>query len=156
MEFYRPKKKPVTVPIVPLIDILVTLLFFFIVTMNDLTEKVPRSEMKVSLPTANSLKVNTVNVARSVLSLNEEGEAEVDGLPVVGGLLKETLIANRELRKGLKLVLRADEGCPWGKILAAHSAAVQAGYGDDDLIYRVKKPQLPEEQAPENPASLDP
>ncbi|MDB4615748.1 biopolymer transporter ExbD, partial [Akkermansiaceae bacterium] len=104
-------------PIVPLIDILVTLLFFFIVTMNDMDTKVPTSEMKVSLPTANSLKVSTATAARSVLSLNEAGEAEIDGLPVVRGLLKETLIANRNLRKGLKLVLRADEGCPWGKIL---------------------------------------
>ncbi|MEJ6561816.1 MAG: biopolymer transporter ExbD [Akkermansiaceae bacterium] len=130
-------------PIVPLIDILVTLLFFFIVTMNDMDTKVPTSEMKVSLPTANSLKVSTATAARSVLSLNEAGEAEIDGLPVVRGLLKETLIANRNLRKGLKLVLRADEGCPWGKILAAHSAAVQAGYGDDELIYRVKKPLPP-------------
>jgi len=141
------------VPIVPLLDILVTLLFFFIVTMNDLTEKVPRSEMKVSLPTANSLKVNTVTVARSVLSLDDSGAAEVDGLPVVRGLLKETLIANRDLRKGLKLVLRADEGCPWGKILEAHSAAVQAGYGDDELIYRVKKPMPPVEKLPAEPTA---
>ncbi|MGJ8696336.1 MAG: ExbD/TolR family protein [Verrucomicrobiaceae bacterium] len=149
MEFYRPKKKPITVPIVSLIDILVTLLFFFIVTMNDLTEKVPRSEMRVSLPTANSLKVKTVMEARTVLSLNKAGEAEIDGLMVVEGFLKETLIANRELRSGLKLVLRADEGCPWGKILAAHSAALQAGYGDNEIIYRVLKPNPETEKTPQ-------
>ncbi|MDB4289355.1 biopolymer transporter ExbD [bacterium] len=108
-----------------------------------------------SLPTANSLKVSTATAARSVLSLNEAGEAEIDGLPVVRGLLKETLIANRNLRKGLKLVLRADEGCPWGKILAAHSAAVQAGYGDDELIYRVKKP-LPPTTSTETLSPQDP
>ncbi|MDA8969079.1 biopolymer transporter ExbD [Akkermansiaceae bacterium] len=142
-------------PIVPLIDILVTLLFFFIVTMNDMDTKVPTSEMKVSLPTSNSLKVSTATAARSVLSINEAGEAEIDGLPVVRGLLKETLIANRNLRKGLKLVLRADEGCPWGKILAAHSAAVQAGYGDDELIYRVKKP-LPPTTSTETLSPQDP
>ena len=124
MEFHRPPKKPVAVPIVPLIDILVTLLFFFIVTMREYEEPIPSPEMKVSLPTVNSLKVTTVTKARSVLSLNKEGTAEIDGLPIVEGLLKETLIANRDLRKGLKLVLRADEDCPWGKILAAHSAAV--------------------------------
>ena len=153
MEFHRPPKKPVAVPIVPLIDILVTLLFFFIVTMREYEEPIPSPEMKVSLPTVNSLKVTTVTKARSVLSLNKEGTAEIDGLPIVEGLLKETLIANRDLRKGLKLVLRADEACPWGKILAAHSAAVQAGYGDDELIYRVKKPLPPLSSSETDPSS---
>ena len=61
------------------------------------------------------------------------------------GFLKEYLVGNRDNRPGLKLALRADEGCPWGKILAAHSAALQAGYGDDEIIYRVKKPKPVEE-----------
>lgn len=145
MKFHRPVQKPVNVPIVALIDILVCLLFFLIVTQSKMDTKVPRSEMKVTLPTANSLKVNTVTVARSVLSLNAEGEAEIDGLNVIDGFLKETLIANRRERAGLKLVLRADKACPWGKILEAHSAAVQAGYGKDEVIYRVTKSALTEE-----------
>lgn len=96
--------------------------------------------MKVNLPSANSLKVNTVTTKRSVLSLNETGEAEIDGLPIIEGFLKETLIENRKQRLGLKIVLRADRACPWGKILEAHTAAVQAGYGRDEVIYRVMKP----------------
>lgn len=141
MQFHRPLKKPIVVPIVPLIDILVCLLFFLIVTQSKMDTKVPQPEMKVNLPTANSLKVNTVTKARSVLSLNMKGGAEIDGLAVIEGLLRETLIANREKRDGMKLVLRADEGCPWGKVLEAHSAAVQAGYGNDDVVYRVQKPK---------------
>ena len=148
MEFYRPKKKPVQVPIVSLIDILVTLLFFLIVTMRDYEEKepkIPRPELQVNLPTANSLKVKTTINQRSVLSLSTTGEAELDGLLVPDGFLKEYLIGNRAKRPDLKLALRADEGCPWGKILAAHSSALQAGYGDDEIIYRVKKPKPVEE-----------
>jgi len=137
VEFYKPTKKPINVPIVALIDILVCLLFFLIVT-QDIKEK--HSEMKVNLPSANSLKVNTVTTKRSVLSLNETGEAEIDGLPIIEGFLKETLIENRKQRLGLKIVLRADRACPWGKILEAHTAAVQAGYGRDEVIYRVMKP----------------
>jgi biopolymer transport protein ExbD len=141
VQFYRPAKKAITIPIVPLIDILVTLLFFFILKQSDLTQKVPRPEMKVNLPTANSLKVKTVTAPRTVLSLSATGEAEIDGMKVIDGFLKETLVANREHKPELKLVLRADEGCPWGKILAAHSAAIQAGYGDKDVLYRVMKPK---------------
>jgi len=148
VEFYRPKKKSPMVPIVSLIDILVTLLFFLIVTMRNFEKKeakIPRPEIKVSLPTANSLKVETVTAQRTVLSLSPSGEAEIDGLRVPDGFLKEYLVGNRDNRPGLKLALRADEGCPWGKNLAAHSAALQAGYGDDEIIYRVKKPQPVEE-----------
>jgi len=148
VEFYRPKKKSPLVPIVSLIDILVTLLFFLIVTMRDFEKKepkVPRPEIKVSLPTANSLKVETATTQRTVLSLSPTGEAELDGLSVPEGFLKEYLVGNRDERPGLKLALRADEGCPWGEILAAHSAALQAGYGDDEIIYRVKKPEPLEE-----------
>ena len=154
MEFYRPAKKPVNVPIVALIDILVCLLFFLIVTQSKMDTKVPKPEMKVNLPTANSLKVITVTKARSVLSLNKKGEAEIDGLAVIDGLLPETLIANRKKRSGMKLVLRADEGCPWGKILEAHGAAVQAGYGNDDVVYRLKQSQPqsdPDQDSPKNP-----
>lgn len=152
MKFHQLTKKPVNVPIVALIDILVCLLFFLIVTQSKMDTKVKRSEMKVNLPTANSLKVNTVTVARSVLSLNAKGESDIDGLAVIDGFLKETLVANREARPGLKLVLRADRGCPWGDILEAHSAAVQAGYGRDDVIYRVSKSS--EDSDPESLNSL--
>ncbi len=145
MEFYRPKQKPVTVPIVPLIDILVTLLFFFIVTMNDLTEKVPRPEIQVDLPSANSIKVKTVSVNRSTLSLGKDGSAEIDGLEVPNGLLKEFLIGNLNERPGMKLALRVDKGCPWEKVLEAHSAALDAGYLKEDIFYPVQKPDNSEE-----------
>ena len=145
MEFYRPKQKPIAVPIVPLIDILVTLLFFFIVTMNDLTEKVPRPGIQVDLPSANSIKTKTVSVNRSTLSLGVDGMAEIDGLPVPEGLLKEFLIGNREKRPGMKLALRVDKGCPWAKVLEAHSAALDAGYPKEDIFYPVQKPGEPQE-----------
>jgi len=146
MEFFRPKKKALTVPIIPLIDILVTLLFFFLIKMTNMTEKQKRSVLKVSLPTAGSLKVRTIADARSILSLDGQGNAEIDGLPVAEGLLKEYLVGNRTQRPGGKLELRADEGCPWGKIIEAHSAVMLAGYTDNEVVYRVKRPkELPAE-----------
>jgi len=145
VEFYRPKQKPITVPIVPLIDILVTLLFFFIVKLTDTTEKVPSPEIQVDLPSANSLEVKTVSINRSTLSLGKDGSAEIDGLKVPDGLLKEFLIGNLKERPGMKLALRVDKGCPWAKVLEAHSAALDAGYPKEDIFYPVKKPESPEE-----------
>lgn len=149
MEFNRTIRKPVTVSIVPLIDILVTLLFFFIVTMNDLTEKTPRPEIQVSLPSAHSIAVKATDVTRSTLSLGKEGEAELDGLKIPDGLLKEYLVANLSERPGLKLALRVDKGCPWDAILSSHSAALDAGYSEKDIYYLVDPPQAAsEEKAP--------
>jgi len=138
VEFYRPVKKPLTVPIVPLIDILVSLLFFFIVSMNEMERKRPRPVMKVNLPTADSIKVKTISSIRTVLSLNTKGTAEIDGLVVPDGFLKEYLIANREQRPNLKLELRIDEGCPHGVVLKALGAAIKAGYDSREIVHRAR------------------
>ena len=139
MEFYRPVKKPLTVPIVPLIDILVTLLFFFIVTMNEMERKHPRPVMKVTLPTASSQKVKIITETRTVLSLDTKGAAEIDGLAVPSGFLKEYLRASREQQPNLKLEMRADEACPWGAVLKAHAAAIEAGYPASEIVNRVRR-----------------
>jgi len=144
VEFHRTARKPATVSIVPLIDILVTLLFFFIVTMkdpDDFERKKLKPEIQVSLPSAHSMKVTTTKQTRSTLSLGKDGRAELDGIPVVPGLLKEYLIAKIEESAGLKLALRVDKNCPFQAILRAHSAAIDAGYSEKEIYYLVDKPQ---------------
>ena len=152
MEFHRTARKPVTVSIVSLIDILVTLLFFFIVTMKDYEKKKAKTEVQITLPQAGGLKVSTTKATRTTLSLDPEGRAFLDGTPVVAGLLKEYLIANLQERPGLKLALRVDEACPHGKFIEALGAASNAGYGKDDIVLPVKPTQVtPPEMAPESP-----
>lgn len=141
MEFQRTPRKPATVSIVPLIDILVTLLFFVIVTMNNLTEKTPRPEIQVTLPSAHSLKVKTTESRRVTLSLDEDGMAELDGLRVPEGFLKRYLISSLEVNEGVKLALRVDKKCPFERILYAHSTALEAGYLEKDIYYLVDKDQ---------------
>lgn len=144
MEFNRIARKPPTISIVPLIDILVTLLFFFIVTMkdpDDFEKKRLKPEIQVSLPSAHSMKVTTTKQTRSTLSLAKDGSAELDGTQVVPGLLKEYLIANLKERAGLKLALRVDKDCPFQSILKAHSAAIDAGYTEKEIYYLVERPQ---------------
>lgn len=152
MEFHRTVRKPVTVSIVPLIDILVTLLFFFIVTMNDYEKKKAKSEVQITLPQSGGLKVLTTKVTRATLSLDREGKAYLEGLPVEDGFLKEYLISNLQERPGLKLAIRVDEACPHGKFIEALGAASEAGYGQDDIVLPVRssKVVVPEE-SPGNP-----
>ena len=108
---------------------------------NDFEEKKLKPEIQVSLPSAHSMKVTTTKQTRSTLSLGKDGQAELDGTPVVPGLLKEYLIANLKERAGLKLALRVDKDCPFQAILRAHSAAIDAGYSEKEIYYLVDKPQ---------------
>lgn len=123
----------------PLIDILVVLLFFFIVMMNDRIEKTPRPEIQVSLPSANAIKSKVTTVQRSTLTIGADGQTELDGIKVISGLLKETLRSNLKVRPGLKLALSVDKNCPWERVLVCHSAAVEAGYPPGDIFYPVRK-----------------
>ncbi|MGE9267433.1 MAG: ExbD/TolR family protein [Verrucomicrobiales bacterium] len=136
MEFYRPKKKAVNVPIIPLIDILVTLLFFFIVSM---APKQRRSLLEVSLPEANTLKTRSATHAVSVLSVNGEGAFDLDGLEVPAGLLKEYLTANRQEAAEAKLEIRMDRACTVETLLAVQGAVQNAGYAKGEVFHRVRK-----------------
>lgn len=136
MEFYRPKKKPASVPVVPLIDILVTLLFFFIVSM---APKQRRSLLEVTLPAAESLQVKTAVDAVSVLSVNEAGRIDLDGLEVPADLLKEYLLANRKEAASSKLEIRMDKTCTLETLLVVQASVNEAGYGKGEVFHRVRK-----------------
>jgi len=135
MEFYRPKRKPVNVPIIPLIDILVTLLFFFIVSMAPKQRRM----LEVTLPAADTLKVKTVVEAISVLSVAEKGNTDLDGLQIPQGLLKEYLVANRSEGLGEKLEIRMDKNCTLETLLSIQSAVAAAGYQKGEIFHRVKR-----------------
>ncbi len=139
MEFYRPKRKVAEVSIVPLIDILVTLLFFFIVTMQNLTPKTPKPETQVALPSAHSLEVKTTTVTRTILSVDSEGKTELDGLVVSREFLKEYLVGNLRNRPGVKLAMRVDRGCDFQHVLFAFSEALEAGYTQKDIYFLVDR-----------------
>ncbi|MGB0326919.1 MAG: ExbD/TolR family protein [Akkermansiaceae bacterium] len=152
MEFQRTERKPTTISIVPLIDILVTLLFFFIVTMKDYERRKTKSEVQINLPQAGALKVKATKVTRSTLTLDRDGRAFLEGVEVVDGLLTEYLISNLKERPGLKLALRVDEACPHGKFIEALGAASEAGYGQDDIVLPVKSSKVESPvTTPENP-----
>jgi len=111
---------------------------------DDFEKKKLKPEIQVSLPSAHSMKVTTTKQTRSTLSLGKDGSADLDGTPVVSGLLKEYLIANLKERAGLKLALRVDRECPFEAILRAHSAAIDAGYSEKEIYYLVERPQSTE------------
>ncbi len=139
MEFYKPKKRPPSVPIVPLIDILVTLLFFMIVHMADMAPKQRRSVMKITLPTAGTSHVSMATEVASILTVGAGGRVELHGTEVPDGFLVDYLRSDRDQSSSKKLEIRMDKDCTLEKLLFIQNAVEQAGYQKGDVFNRVKK-----------------
>ena len=137
MEFHRPRKRFVTMPIVPMIDILFNLLIFFIVST---TFKKSRSVLPLDLPTVREVPVVTAREERSVLRVTPEGKVSIDTLRVPDGLLDAYLGAFLKENPGRKLELEADKNLPLGELLKVWDALTKAGIKIHDVPARVRVP----------------
>ena len=146
MEFYNRKKKPLTVPIMPLIDIFAILLIYFIVSTNF---KKPRPILTIDLPTVLEVPTETITQERSVLSVAVDGRIALDQTEVPPGLLVEWLGVFLEKNPGAKLELKADEEVTLKQLFAIWDALTKAGIKIKDVPARIsvptEEPELPEE-----------
>lgn len=99
----RPKKKP-SVNIVPLVDVLTVLLFFFIVTMQFKQFKV----LNITMPEIKTAGINQID-EQIVLAIDESGEMFYNGVSVSFEQVKETFIATREVKPDLSVLIMADQ-----------------------------------------------
>ena len=136
MEFSRAQRKPVTVPIVSLIDILTILLIFFIVTT---TFKEPKPVIEVEIPvvSGDSQITSQVKDKRSTLTVSASGEIFLDEVQVLSGELPNYLESFLKIYPDRKLALRIDEGCPLGTMVSVWEALTAAGFDLKDTPMRV-------------------
>ena len=141
MEFYRPQKKPLSIPILPLIDILAILLIFLIVTT---TFKKKRPVFTIDLPTVQALPSTTIIDERVILGVNGEGEISLAGLSVPEGLLAEYLKVYLETNPGSKLELEADQGVTLNQLFGVWDALTEAEVPIKEVPARIRIPGPPE------------
>ena len=137
MEFYRPKKKPLTVTIIPLIDIFAILLIFFIVST---TFKKPRPVLTIDLPTVLEVPTDTVIEERSVLAVAANGAVTLDQLEVPEGLLVEFLGVFQQQNPGRKMELKADQAVSLKQLFGVWDALTKAGIEIKDVPARILLP----------------
>lgn len=137
MEFYRPRRKPLTVPIIALIDIFAVLLIFFIVSM---TFKKPRPILTIDLPTVQEVPTDTVVEERSVLAVAADGRVTLDQLEVPEGLLPEFLNVFQSENPGKRLELKADQAVSLKQLFAVWDALTEAGIAIKDVPARIQMP----------------
>lgn len=137
MRFQRPPKIQKTAQIVPLIDILLVLLIYFIVTTQT---KKPRDVMRIELPTVHEMPSGKEMATRSVIRMDAAGKVMLDSMAVPDGLLDSYLQAFMKQNPGRKLELEADKSMPIERLLAVWDALTKAGIQIKDVPARIRRP----------------
>ena len=138
MHFHRPVRSRNQVMIIPLIDILLFLLIFFIVSTQF---KKPRNVLRIELPTVREMPSDKVTDTRSVISVDADGVVTLDGLKVPDGLLESYLAAYQKQNPGRKLELEADRKLPLERLLAIWDSMLKAGLQIKDVPARIRLPK---------------
>lgn len=99
----RRQRKPY-VNIVPLVDVLTVLLFFFIVTMQFKQFKV----LNITMPEIKTAGVNQVD-DQIIIAINESGEIFYNGIAVTTKQLSESLVATNQVKADFSVLIMADE-----------------------------------------------
>lgn len=135
MKFHIDKRNIPAIPIVALIDILVILLIFFIVTMQP---KKKRDLLNVSMPVVSGMETNEILEPRTILAMNEDGQISLNGISVDVNSLVDYLKVLKEGSPNAKLEMELDKRVRLEQMIMISEALREAGF-DSDLPTRVKK-----------------
>jgi biopolymer transport protein ExbD len=126
MQFPRKPRRSPTLNIIPLIDVLVVLLIFYIATTV-----FKKSQPKIVIKVPNSTTAKTTqDTPPSIIYVTSDSKIFLDDAPIepeqLGELLKSKIAANPEF----KVAMKADTNAPFGVITKVMDAAHIAGIGD--------------------------
>ena len=138
MKFYRSSRTRAQIQVVPMIDILLILLIFFVVST---TFKKPREILSIDLPTVREIPSDTVSDQRSIIAVDALGNITLDSLAVPEGLLESYLAAFQKQNPGRKLELEADRKLPLERLLSVWEALTKAGIPIKEVPARIKLPE---------------
>ncbi|MEI6350047.1 MAG: biopolymer transporter ExbD [Verrucomicrobiota bacterium] len=109
--------------IAPMVDILLVLLVFFIVTWNfALTE----NELDVKVPTAANSKEQQPMVNQTVLNVRKDGTVVMEHKTLSPEQLRQKLAKLAELFPDYAIILRGDEQVPYKNLIAVLDICRQA------------------------------
>ena len=137
----KPRRSP-TLNIIPLIDVLVVLLIFYIATT---VFKKSQPKIVIKVPSSTTA-TTTQETPPSIIYVTADSKIFLDDVPVepeqLGELLKEKIAAN----PSFKVAMKADTSAPFGAITKVMDAAHIAGIGD--LPTFMETPKAPGDAAP--------
>ena len=122
----RKRRQMPGVIIVALIDVLIVMLIFLLVT----TSFKQQPALRLALPeSSQAAKSGAHEDAPLIVSVDPQGTIRLgaEGLPVTADRLKEELVARVARNADLRLALNADKAAPFGQIVKVMDAAKAAG-----------------------------
>ena len=126
MQFKRKPKRMPIINIIPLIDVLVVLLIFYIATT---VFKKPEPKINIVLPDSHNAKA-TQEAPPTILSVTEDSKMYLGDQPVEIDQLTELLKSKLAADPNFKVAMKADTKAPFGFIVKVMDAAKAAGMGD--------------------------
>jgi len=137
MQFARKPRRRPFINIIPLIDVLVVLLIFYIATT---VFKKSQPMIKIVVPDSTTAKV-TDKTPPSIIYVTSDSKIFLDDAPVeaskLGDILKEKLAAN----PAFQVAMKADTDAPFGVITKVMDAAHVAGISDLQTFMNTQKGQ---------------
>ena len=98
------RQRKLYVNIVPLVDVLTVLLFFFIVTMQFKEIKV----LNITMPEIKTAGINQID-EQILIAIDASGGLFYNGISVSNQQLSEALIATSKMKDDLSILIMADE-----------------------------------------------
>lgn len=131
------KKKPMSeINVVPYIDVMLVLLVIFMITA-----RLPTEGVKVNLPQASAKPVSSQKIKPLVLSVDVKGDFYLNigdraDEPIDATTLVARIMAARRAKPGIEVLVKGDEGVPYGKVMDAMVLTQKAGVPSVGLITR--------------------
>ena len=104
MPYIKRLQRKLYVNIVPLVDVLTVLLFFFIVTMQFKEIKV----LNITMPEIKTAGINQID-EQILIAIDASGGLFYNGISVSNQQLSEALIATSKMKDDLSILIMADE-----------------------------------------------
>lgn len=136
MNFYAKRRPRPVLQIISMIDILIILLIFLVVTT---TFKENQSLLNVTLPKSDSLAQGSAADRRISLVVTKDEKIFLADQPIEATGLGKALTSAREASPGLKLELKVDEKVPFGTLIKVWEGLKSAGFKMNEVPARVLK-----------------
>ena len=104
MPYIKRRQRKLYVNIVPLVDVLTVLLFFFIVTMQFKEIKV----LNITMPEIKTAGINQID-EQILIAIDASGGLFYNGISVSNQQLSEALIFTSKMKDDLSILIMADE-----------------------------------------------
>lgn len=135
MQFTRKRRRPPMINIIPLIDVLVVLLIFYIATT---VFKKAEPKIKITVPDSTQAKA-TPNTPPAIIFVSADSKIFFEDQPVEPDKLGELLKSKMTADPTFKVAMKADTKAPFGVITKVLDAAHFAGIANLDTFMTPEK-----------------